>query len=88
MPFAEEIPPSREVLADNWSMKGGGAAGVATLGAAGLEVARQVLAKTQSAVLPLVRYLDPLRLVFIAVMLSGTSVTIYAEMDDWERGWR
>lgn len=69
-------------------MKDGGAAGVATLGAAGVEVARQVLAKTQSAVLPLVPHLDPLRLVFITVVLSGISVTIYARMDDWERGRR
>lgn len=88
MTFVEEIPPSREVLADSRSMKDGGAAGVATLGAAGVEVARQVLAKTQSAVLPPVPYLDPLRLVFITVVLSGISVTIYARMDDWERGRR
>ncbi len=56
--FAEETPPAREVLADSRTMKGGGAAGVATLGAAGVEVAQQVLAETQSAVLPLVPYLE------------------------------
>lgn len=37
--FAEETPSAREVLADSRTMKGGGAAGVATLGAAGVEVA-------------------------------------------------
>lgn len=38
--FAEETPPAREILADSCTMKGGGAAGVATLGAAGVEVRR------------------------------------------------
>ena len=51
-------------------MKGGGAAGVATLGAAGVEVAQSVLAQTQSAILPLVPYLHPLRGVLIAVALG------------------
>lgn len=38
--FAAETPPAREVLADSRTMKGGGAAGVATLGAAGVDVAQ------------------------------------------------
>lgn len=33
-------------------MKGSGAAGVATLGAAGVEVTQSVLAETQTAILP------------------------------------
>jgi hypothetical protein len=86
--FAEETPPAREVLADSRTMKGGGAAGVATLGAAGVEVAQGVLAETQTAVLPLVPYLDTLRWVFIAVALVGIAVTIYARLDDWKRGQR
>ena len=86
--FAEETPPAREVLAASRTMKGGGAAGVATLGAAGVEVAQSVLAETQSAILPLVPYLDTLRWVFIAVALGGIAVTIYARLDDWERGRR
>ena len=69
--FAAETPPAREVLADSRTMKGSGAAGVATLGAAGVEVAQSVLAETQSAILPLVLYLDTLRWVFIAVALGG-----------------
>ena len=69
-------------------MKGGGAAGVATLGAAAVEVAQQVLAETQSAILPLVPYLDTLRWVLIAVALGGITVTIYARLDDWKRGRR
>jgi hypothetical protein len=87
-PFAAEIPPAREVLAQSRTMKGGGAAGVATLGAAGVEVAQQVLAETQTAILPLVPYLDTLRWVFIAVALGGIAVTIYARLDDWRRGRR
>lgn len=86
--FAAETPPAREVLADSRTMKGGGAAGVATLGAAGVEVAQSVLAETQSAILPLVPYLDTLRWVFIAVALGRIAVTIYARLDDWRRGRR
>jgi zinc D-Ala-D-Ala carboxypeptidase len=51
-------------------------------------VAQGVLAETQSAVLPLVPYLDTLRWVFIAVALAGLAVTIYARLDDWHRGQR
>ena len=51
---------------------------MATLGVAGVEVVQEVLAETQSAILPLVPYLDTLRLVFIAVALGGIGVTIYA----------
>ena len=86
--FAAETAPVREILADSRTMKGSGAAGVATLGAAGVEVAQNVLAETQTAILPLVPYLDTLRWVFIAVALAGLAVTIYARIDDWKRGRR
>ena len=56
--------------------------------AAGVEVAQSVLAETQSAVLPLMPYLDTLRWVFIAAALAGIAVTIYARLDDWKRGQR
>jgi zinc D-Ala-D-Ala carboxypeptidase len=69
-------------------MKGCGAAGVATLGAAGVEVAQKMLVETQSAILPLVPNLDTLRWVFIAVALGGIAVTIYARIDDWRGGRR
>ncbi|MDR5654412.1 YcbK family protein [Ruixingdingia sedimenti] len=88
VPFAAEAPPAREVLAQSRTMKGSGAAGVATLGAAGVEVAQQVLTETQTAILPLVPYLDALRWLFIAVALGGIAVTIYARLDDWKRGRR
>jgi zinc D-Ala-D-Ala carboxypeptidase len=80
--------PAREVLADSRTLKGGGAAGIATVGAAGVEVAQDVLAETQSAILPLVPYLDTLRWVFIAVALIGIAVAIHARIDDWKRGQR
>ena len=86
--FAPESPPAREVLAESRTMRGAGAAGAATVGAAGVDVAQQVLADTQTAILPLVPYLDTLRWVFIAVALGGISVTIYARLDDWKRGQR
>lgn len=88
VPFSPEGPPAREVLADSRTLKGGGAAGIATVGAAGVEVAQEVLAETQSAILPLVPYLDTLRWVFIAVALIGIAVAIHARIDDWKRGQR
>ena len=59
--FAVETPPAREALAESRTLKGGGAAGVATIGAAGVGAAQEVLAETQGAILPLVPYLDALR---------------------------
>ena len=69
--FATELPPVREVLAEGQTLKGGGAAGVATVGAAGVEVVQQVLADTQDAVLPLVPYLDTLRWLFDAALQAA-----------------
>ena len=88
IPFAPEAPPAREVLAESRTLKGGGAAGVATIGAAGVEVAQEALADTQSAIQPLVPYLDTLRWLFIAAALTGIGVAIYARWDDWRRGRR
>ncbi len=86
--FATETPPARERLAESRTIKGGGVAGVATVGAAGVEVAQEALAEAQDAVLPLVPYLDTLRWVFIAAALAGIAVAIYARWDDWQRGAR
>ena len=86
--FAPDAPPAREVLAESRTLKGSGAAGVATVGAAGVELAREVLGETQSAILPLVPYLDTLRWLFIAVALAGIAVAIHARIDDWKRGRR
>ena len=69
-------------------MKGGGAAGVATFGAAGVEVAQDILADTQSAIQPLIPYLDTLRWLFIVAALVGIGITIYARWDDWRKGRR
>ena len=73
------------MLADSRTLKGGGAAGVATIGAAGVEVAQEVLSQTQAAILPLVPYLDTLRWLFIAVAQAGTLVATYARIDDWKQ---
>jgi len=69
-------------------MKGGGTAGVATIGAAGVEGVQQAVTDTQSALQPLIPYLDTLRWLFIAAALIGVSVTIYARWDDWRKGRR
>jgi zinc D-Ala-D-Ala carboxypeptidase len=61
MPFAVETPPVRETLAESRTLRGTGAAGMATVGAAGVEVAQEVLAEAQGAILPPVPYLDTLR---------------------------
>lgn len=87
-PFVLEVAPAREVLADSRTLKGSGAAGVATIGAAGVEVAQDVLAGTQSAILPLLPYLDTLRWVFIALALGGIAVAVWARVDDWRKGRR
>lgn len=86
--FADEPPRLRESLTESRTMKGGGAAGVATLGAAGVEVVQQAVTDTQSAIQPLIPYLDTLRWLFIAVALIGISTTIYVRWDDWRKGRR
>lgn len=88
VPFAPELPPAREVLSESRTLRGGGAAGAATVGAAGVEVLQDVLAETQSTIQPLVPYLDTLRWVLIAIALIGIAVTIHARIDDWKRGQR
>ena len=88
VPFAEETPPAREVLAESRTLRGTGTAGVATLGTAGVEVAQEVLTEAQGAVRPLVPYLDTLRWVFIALALGGIAVAIWARVDDWRKGLR
>ena len=87
-PFVPETPPAREALAESRTLKGSGAAGLATVGAAGIEVAQDILTETQSAILPLVPHLETLRWLFIAVALIGIAVTIHARIDDWKRGHR
>lgn len=59
-------------------------AGAATVGVAGIEVARQVLAEAQGAVLPLVSQLDGLRWVFLALALGGIAVTAWARVQRWK----
>ena len=86
--FAAETPPAREVLAESRTLRGTGAAGAATVGGAGIEVAQDVLTETQDAVLPLVPYLDSLRWLFIAVALGGIAVAVWARVDDWRKGRR
>ena len=86
--FAREALPAREVLAQSRTLKGTGAAGVATVGAAGVEVAQEVLAEAQGAILPMVPYLDTLRWVFIALALGGSAVAVWARVDDWKQGLR
>ena len=69
-------------------MKGGGVAGVSTLGAAGVEVVQQAVTDTQSALQTLIPYLDSLRWLLIAAALIGIGITIYARWDDWRKGRR
>jgi zinc D-Ala-D-Ala carboxypeptidase len=88
VPFAVEAPPAREALAQSRTLKGKGAAGVATVGAAGVEVAQEALAEAQGAVLPLVPHLDTFRWVFIALALGGIGLAVWARVDDWRKGLR
>jgi zinc D-Ala-D-Ala carboxypeptidase len=86
--FAAEVPPAREAIAQSRTLKGTGAAGVATVGAAGVEGVREVLLEAQGAVMPLVPYLDTLRWLFIALALGGIAVAVWARVDDWKKGVR
>jgi zinc D-Ala-D-Ala carboxypeptidase len=88
VPFAAETPPAREVLAESRTLKGAGTAGVATMGAAGVEVVQEVLAEAQGAILPLVTHLDSLRWIFVVLALAGIAVAIWARVDDWRKGRR
>jgi zinc D-Ala-D-Ala carboxypeptidase len=88
VPFATEAPLAREVLAESRTLQGTGAAGVATIGAAGVEVAQEILAEAQTTLVPLVPHLDTLRWVFIALALGGIAVAIWARVDDWKKGTR
>jgi len=88
VPFATEAPLARETIAQSRTLRGTGAAGVATVGAAGVEVAQEVLAEAQGAVLPLLAHLDTLRWLFIALALGGIAVAVWARLDDWKRGRR
>ena len=64
------------------------AIGVATVGAAGVEVTQEVLAEAQGVVLPLVPYLDTQRWLFILLALVGIAVAVWARLDDWKKGLR
>jgi hypothetical protein len=64
------------------------AEGVATIGAAGVEVVQQAVTDTQSTLQPLISYLETLRWLFIAVALIGVGITIYARREDWRQGKR
>ena len=86
--FAPDAPPARERLAESRTMKGSGTAGAATAGIAGVEVARESLAEAQGALAPLMPYLDTARWLLVALALAGIAVTIWARLDDWNRGQR
>ncbi len=87
-PFAPETPPQRESLGKSRSLQGAGTAGVATLGAAGVEIAQNALAEAQDSILPLVPHLDSLRWLFVALALAGTALALWARLDDWHKGRR
>lgn len=84
VPFAKEVPPEREKLSESRTLRGAGVAGAATVGLAGIEVARQVLAEAQGAVLPLVPQLEGLRWVFLTLALAGIGVTAWARVKRWK----
>ena len=87
-PVFSPEPPAPKPLTESRTMKGGGAAGVATVGVGGVEVIREAAAETQGALHPLIPYLDGLRWLFIAAALTGIAIAIYARWDDWRRGRR
>jgi delta 1-pyrroline-5-carboxylate dehydrogenase len=75
-----------KTLAQSRTMRGTRAAGVATVGAASIEVAQEVLTKRQGVVLPLVCHLDTLHCLFIALVLGVIAVVIWAASTTGARG--
>ena len=61
-----------------------GVAGATTVAMVGIEVARQVLAEAQEAMLPLVAQLEGLRWVFLGLALAGIGVTAWARGKRWK----
>ena len=61
---------------------------MATIGAAGVEVAQDLVTEALGAILPLLPYLDTLRYVLIAAALAGLASVIYVRIDDWQKGQR
>ena len=53
-----------------------------------IEIAQDTLSDAQSAIQPLIPYLDTLRWAFIALALAGIGLTVWARLDDWNRGRR
>ncbi|MDO5757292.1 MAG: D-Ala-D-Ala carboxypeptidase family metallohydrolase [Rhodobacterales bacterium] len=86
--FAPDAAPAREHLVDSRTLKGGSAAGLGTVGAAGVEVVQNALIEAQNTIQPVMPYLDSLRWVFVVLALGGITVAIYARFDDWKRGRR
>ena len=62
--------------------------GIVLLENAGIEIAQDTLSDAQSAIQPLFPYLDTLRWAFIALALAGIGLTVWARLDDWNRGRR
>lgn len=87
-PFVAVTRHARETIAQCRTLKGAGAAGVATVGAAGMELAQEVLAAAQRTVLPLVPFLDTLGWPFIALALGGIAAAVRARLDDCKKGPR
>lgn len=82
------LTSGRERLAESRTIKGGAAAGTATVGVAGVEVAQEVLTELEYGLGGLAVHLDSLRWVFIAIALAGVALTVYARWDDFRKGKR
>lgn len=74
------VEPEAKPLAASRTMKGGAAAGLSTAALAATEAAQSIE--------PLVPYLDTLKWVFLALMLIGIGVTMYARWDDARKALR
>jgi hypothetical protein len=85
VPFAKETPDEREKLSESRTLRGAGVAGVATVGIAGIEVARQMISEAQGAVLQLVGHLEGLRWLFIGLALAGIMLAAWARVMNWKQ---
>lgn len=77
---AREALDQGRPLSESRTIKGAQVAGASTIAVA--------LSEAATGIQPLVPYLDSLKWVFIALMLVGIGITVYARLSDRERGLR
>lgn len=80
-----EIKGERKVI-ESRSMIGQAAAASGTVGTVAVESLAPIMSDTAQQIEPMSHYSDTLKIVFIVLTLAGIALTVYARLDDWNRG--